>query len=127
MFDDFFDPIPGVTTHVFLLTSQPDLTVKAELIRNPDDKRLSSKKAFAVIAVDTLVLTDDEFAAAGDHADRLVEGIGQADILKPRIANSLGGISPFFNVLTDVTGDVTLKLVEFGPTGAEWKVVSSEI
>lgn len=92
----------GIESRSFLLTLLRDRRVRAERIRAEDDPRLHSKAPFALITVDSFLLRDDEMNladAAGWDVGRLVDGVGQADLLRPPIAKSVGDISGFLHVL----------------------------
>lgn len=92
----------GIEKRFFLLTLLRDGRVKADRIRTEADPRLRSRRPFALITVDSFLLRDDEMNladAAGWDVGRLVDGVGQADLLRPPIAKSVGDISGFLHVL----------------------------
>lgn len=120
----------GIESRSFLLTLLKDGRVKAERIRAEDDPRLSSKAPFALMTVDSFLLTDDEmnFAdTAGLDVARLVDGVGQADLLRPRTAKSFGDISDFFLALGDATEDTTLEIIRAGGSEPEWRVCEDRV
>ena len=115
----------GIESRSFLLTLLKDGRVKGERIRDEDDPRLHSKAPFALITVDSFLLTDDEMNladAAGWDARRLVDGVGQVDLLRPRIAESMDDIDGLFQALRDAAEDTMLEVDHMGHSGAEWRV-----
>lgn len=121
MFDDLFNDKPNTETHRFLLTKLGNRTVKAETIESPEDPRILSKAPFALIALDRFVVANEELVFDRTDADlanvaetidgSVVEGVGVAAIMRPRVAKNLGGIDPFILALTDVKKDVVLSSV----------------
>ena len=120
----------GIESRSFLLTLLKHGRVKAERIRNENDPRLHSKAPFALITVDSLLLTDDEMNladAAGWDVSRLVDGVGQIDLLRPRIAESMGDIDGIFQSLRDATEDTVLEVNQMGSSGPEWRVSTNRV
>jgi hypothetical protein len=127
MYEDLFVVSNDDESRVFLLTAMRDGTVKAERIRSAADTRLRSKQSFAVIRVESFLLTDGEIEALermSYEPERMVDGIGEAYVLRPRIASRLGGIDEFFAALRDVTEDVLLT-PHLGSPSPDWSIVHS--
>jgi hypothetical protein len=118
MFDDLFSEKPHTETHRFLLTKLKNGKVKAETIESANDPRLSSTMPFALIALDRFVVTEEELYFDRSDTDLMkvaecidgdvVDGVGVATIMRPRVAKNLGGIDAFFLALTGITKDVVL-------------------
>ena len=118
--------IDGVESRRFLLTALKDGRVMAERIFHGEDARLKSREPFAEITVDSFALNDDELDTlaefTGSEQERLVDGVGEARILRPQVVQRLGGIDGFFDALRDATGDVLLKMND---VSGEWGLSGS--
>lgn len=115
----------GIESRSFLLTLLRDGRVRAERIRAEDDPRLHSKAPFALITVDSFLLTEDErnlADAAGWDAGRLVDGVDEGYLLRQRIAESIEDFHGLFHALRDATEDTMLQIDRMDRSGAEWRI-----
>ena len=115
----------GIEKRFFLLTLLKDGRVKADRIRTEADPRLRSRRPFALITVDSFLLTEDErnlADAAGWDAGRLVDGVDEGYLLRQRIAESIEDFHGIFHALRDATEDTMLQIDRMDRSGAEWRI-----
>jgi len=115
----------GIEKRFFLLTLLRDGRVKADRIRTEADPRLRSRRPFALITVDALLLTEVEMNladAVGWDVGGLVDGVNEGHLLRPRIAESIEDFHGIFHALRDETEDTMLQIDRMDRSGAEWRI-----